>query len=140
MMRSHARGLGIGLTVLLTLMASAGVAEVVKHSGTIVDYDPSTDTVVLEEVGPWPLRDGATIVTRQRIALTPQTEFVIAFRGQDSGGGRVGEFVEAPLDRSGVYVDDYVTLECRHAGGRMVALKITVLDLPDGTFVKQNSR
>jgi hypothetical protein len=138
-MRSHALVLGMTLTLLLTVTVSAR-AEIVKHSGTIVDDDENTDSIVLAEVGPWRIHDGATVVTRPRIALTTRTECAIAFRVEDTGEGFPGEFVEAPLDRSGVYVGDYVTIECRNEGARMVALKITVTDLPGGTFTKENGR
>ena len=94
----------------------------------------------LAEVGPWQVRDGTTVITRETIALTAQTELAIAFRAEDAGDGFAGEFVEAPLGRAGVYVDDYVTIECRHEGARMVALKITVTDLPGGTFTKEDAR
>jgi hypothetical protein len=139
MMRSRLFGLAAILVLLLAAGPSAAGATR-KHSGIIVDFDEKTDTIVLAEVGPWRQRDGSTVITFQRIALTPQTEFAIVFRVEDPTRGLFGEFVEAPLERAGVYVDDHVTVECRHDGPRMVALKITVTDLPGGAYQKESER
>ena len=109
-------------------------AEVFKHSGLVVEYDPTTHTIVLSEVGPWKVRDGVTVVTRQRIEVTPETEFRIVFRADDAGDEFPGQFVEAPIEAAGIYVDDWVTVECRHEANRMIALTVTVLDLPGGIY------
>ena len=142
-MSAHAT-LGCVGAAFALLLAAAGVAtaaeEVVKHSGVIVDFDPSSDTIVLAEVGPWRVQQGATVVTRQRIKLMPRTEFRIAFRTEPTDGGFPGQFVEAPIDRGGVYVEDWVTVECRHEGSRMIALSITILDLPASSHTPDSDR
>lgn len=127
------------LALLLAPAHSVRAADLMKHSGVIVDFDGKTDTIVVAEVGPRRVPDGATVITYQRIALTPETQFAIVFRTE----GRMrfaGDFVESPLERAGVYVDDSVTVECRHERGRMIALKITVVDLPGGAFQKESGR
>jgi hypothetical protein len=131
--------LAAALALLLTVTGVSRAAEVVRHSGVIVDFDPGTDTIVLAELGPWTVRNGATVVTRQRIALTPDTAFRIAFRAEDAAEFP-GQFVETPIDRAGVYVDDWVTVECRHEGSRMIAVSITVVDLPGGAYFLDNGR
>jgi hypothetical protein len=102
------------LAALVASVASAPAADLVKHSGRIVDFDPIRDTIVLAEVGPWQVRDGVTVVTYRTVALTPRTEFAIAFRTEDAEGLFAGEYIESPIERAAVYVDDYVTIECRH--------------------------
>lgn len=128
------------LALLLAPAHSVRAADLMKHSGVIVDFDEKTDTIVLAEVGPWRVRDGATVPTYQRIALTPETHFAIVFRAEGADGRFSGDFVESPLERAGVYVDDSVTVECRHERGRMIALKVTVVDLPGGAFQKEDGR
>ena len=124
----------VGLVLMLGVASPTIAGDVVKHSGTIVAFDEKTDTIVLAEVGPWQVRDGATVVTKRRITLTPDTELAIVFRAEEPASGFAGEYVEAPLERAGVYVEDYVTVECRHEGGRMIALKIIVVDLPGADY------
>jgi hypothetical protein len=140
MMRSRAFRLAATLALSLAVAVPSAADEVVKHSGILVDFDQRTDTIVLAEVGPWQRRNGATVITFRRIFLTPQTEFAIAFRAEGPARGLFGEFVEAPLERAGVYIDDHVTVEGRHDGPRMIALKITVTDLPGGAYQKESER
>jgi hypothetical protein len=131
---------GTAVVALMLVVATAAPgAETLKHSGTIVDFDDRTNTLVLAEVGPWRAGEGVAVVTNRRIALTDVTEFGIVFRTEDPVTGIGGDFVEVPLEAAGVYVGDYVTIECRHDGPRMVALKITVLDLPGAEFRKEDN-
>ena len=129
-MRPKAR-LAFVLTALLTLTGSAGAGEVMKHSGSIVDIADDVRTFVLAEVGPWQLRNGATVVTHRTITLLPETQYAIAGRVDDGAGGFPGDFMEVPLGPEAVYLHDYVTVECRHEGKRLLALKITVIEVED---------
>jgi hypothetical protein len=122
------------ITVVLALAGIAGAQEVTKHSGVIVDADERAGILVLAEVGPWQVRDGATVITYRRITLTPRTEFTIVFRAEETASGFRNDFVETPLEPWAVYLDDHVTIECRHEGARLVALKMTVTDLPGAAF------
>jgi hypothetical protein len=114
---------------LLALAASAGADGVVKHSGSIVAIADDARTFVLAEVGPWQVRNGATVVTRRTITLIPETQFAMVGRVDDAPSGFPGDFIEVALGPESVYLYDYVTVECRYEGTRALALKITVADL-----------
>jgi hypothetical protein len=114
------------LAVLPGLIASASAGERMKHSGSIVAIADDGRTFVLAEVGPWQVRRGATVVTRRTITLEPETEFSIVAREVETSSGFLGDFVETRLGPDGVYLNDYVTVDCRHEGRRLIALKITV--------------
>jgi hypothetical protein len=114
------------LAVLLGCLASASAGERLKHSGSIVSIADDGRTFVLAEIGPWRVRNGASVVTRRTITLTPDTEFAIVAREVETSSGFPGDFVETRLGPDGVYLNDYVTVDFRHDGGRQIALKITV--------------
>jgi hypothetical protein len=124
----------LAMLLAVTLAAGAAAQTLEKHSGVIVDADEAAGTLVLAEVGPWQVRDGKTVITRRTIALTARTEFAIAFRAEEPVDGFVGAFVETPLEPWAVYVGDHVTIECRREGARLVAVKMTVTDLPGANF------
>jgi hypothetical protein len=120
--------------VLVTLGLTASVsAEVcIRHSGTIVSIAEDARTFVVAEVGPWQIRDGATVITYRTITLAAETEFAIVARADTAPSGFPGDFVETPVGPDRVYLGDYVTVDCRHEGKRLVALKITVPAPPAG--------
>ena len=120
--------LALVLLAFLTLTASADAQEVMKHSGSIVAIADDARTFVLAEVGPWQLRNGATVITYRTITLLPGTQFAFVARGDHGTAGFPGDFVEIPLEPDAVYLHDYVTVECRHEGTRLLALKITVME------------
>jgi hypothetical protein len=111
---------------LLGIVGSADADERMKHSGTIVSIAKDRTTFVLAEIGPWRVRGGATVITYRTIEIRRGTRFAIVSRFDD--GGTRGDFVELELEPEGVYVDDYVTVDCRHEGTRMLALKVTVTE------------
>jgi hypothetical protein len=115
------------LVILLGPTASASAEESVRHSGSIISIAPSADTFVLAEVGPWQVRDGATVITYRTITLAPETEFASVARADTAPSGFPGDFVETRRGPDGVSVNDYVTVDSRHEGQRLVALKITVI-------------
>jgi hypothetical protein len=114
------------LVILLGLTAAASTEERVKHSGSIVSIADDGGTFVLAEVGPWRVRNGATVITRRTITLAPETELAIVARDETPPSGFSGDFVETRLGPDGIYLNDYVTVDCRHEGQRMIALRITV--------------
>jgi hypothetical protein len=132
------------LMILLGLTASASAGERVKHSGVIVSIAGDQNyalfphltvfgkarTFVLAELGPWQVRNGATVITYRTITLAPETEFAMVARAGAAPSGFGGDFVETRFGPEGVYLNDYVTIDCRHEGKRLVALKITVTELP----------
>lgn len=114
---------------VLALAAPARAQDVVKHSGSIVAIAADATTFVLEEVGPWQVRDGETVVTRRTITLVPGTQFAMVGRADDATSGFPGDFVETVLDPEFVYLYDYVTVDCLHQGKELLALKVTVMEL-----------
>ena len=125
---------------LLALTASASSEELVRHSGSIVAIADDARTFVLAEVGPWQVRTGATVTTYRTITLMPETQFAIVGRVDDAPSGFPGDFVETPLGPEAVYLNDYVTVECRHEGKQLLALKITVAELADAESGEETLR
>jgi hypothetical protein len=123
------RSLSIALLTassLVLLPASSGFTdEIVRHSGTIVEVVEKTQSIVLGEIGPW---HGKTQVMPLRIAIASDTPIVAARRSDRAPSGFAGDFVEAPLAPWGLAPGDFVTVECRHEGGRLVARKVIVVD------------
>jgi len=118
--------------ILPGLTASASAGERVKHSGSIVSIAAAAKTFVLAEVGPWQVRKGATVITYLTITLAPETGYAIVARTDQAPSGFPGDFVETPIGPESVYLHDYVTVDCRHEGKRLMALKITVTEVPAG--------
>jgi len=112
----------------LSVPADAGKTE--THTGSIASIADDARTFVLAEVGPWQVRDGATVITYRTIALAAETEFAIVARVDAAPSGYRGDFVEFPIGPERVYLNDYVTVVCRRDGKRLVALKITVIEMP----------
>lgn len=123
--------IGAMLALFLALVGSAGADELLKHSGVIVAIADDGRSFVLAEVGPWQVKAGRTVTTRQTIRLLPETGFAIVGRVADAPSGFAGDFIEVPLTAEEVYLNDYVTVECRHEGRAMLALKITVTELAE---------
>jgi hypothetical protein len=116
------------VAILLGLVATAGAEETMKHSGSVVSIADDGWTFVLAEVGPWQVRDGATVITYRTITLMPQTTYAIVARAQAAPSGFGGDFVETGLGRDRLHPNDYVTVDCRHEGRRLLALKITAIE------------
>lgn len=118
--------------ILPGLTPSASAGERVKHSGSIVSIAANVKTFELAEIGPWQVRKGATVITYRRITLAPETEYAIVARTDQAPSGFPGDFVETPIGPESVYLHDYVTVDCRYEGRRLMALKITVTEVPIG--------
>jgi hypothetical protein len=123
----------IGVLVLLVLVTAiatpaADAAQATRYSGTVTAVDPEGGVMVLEEVGPWRLDRGATVVTRRTIRLTASTKYNVFVR-VDAPGAFAGDFIEVVLDVNDVAVGDFVTAECVRRGDRPVALTVTVAEL-----------
>jgi len=101
-----------------------------RHSGSIVSVSGDGQSFVLAEVGPWQVRAGKTVITFHTISVTPDTQYVIVARAYRGPGSLQGDFVELPLESDGIYLNDHVTVDCRHEGRRLVALKISVIEFP----------
>jgi len=119
------------LSVVLMLAAPAAAAEIEQHSGRIVSIADDARTFVLAEVGPWQVRNGATVVTYRTIEVAPETRFAIVARFDAAPSGFRGDWVEFEIGPERVYLNDQVTVDCRHEGKRPVALKITVVEVAE---------
>jgi hypothetical protein len=113
--------------ILVGFTASTSAEQTMRHSGSIVSIAEDARTFVLAEVGPWRVRGGATVITFRTITLARETELAIAARAMTQTGF-AGDFIESRLGPEDVYLNDYVTVDCRHEGRRLVALKITVTE------------
>ena len=125
----HAVSVSI-FAIVVGLTASVSAGDVVKYSGFITSVADDATTFVLGEIGPWQLRNGATVITHRTITLAPETTFAMITREDEPPSGFHGDFVEIPVGPADVYEGDYVTVACRREGERLVALKITVVELP----------
>ena len=112
---------------LILLLAWPGwTGEIVRHSGTIVEIDDKTESIVIEEIGPWHVTGGNTHVAALRIVIAPDAPIVVSRRSAQAPSGFVGDFVEESLAPWGLAPGDFVTVECWHEGKRLVARKVTV--------------
>lgn len=118
------------LVIALGLAASASAGPIMKHSGTIVSIAPDASTFVLAEVGPWQTEKGATVITYRTITMKPDTQFAVVTRVPEAPSGFGDDFAETRVGPDGVLLNDYVTIDCRHEGTLLMALKITVAEVP----------
>ena len=103
-------------------VVSAATDEMVTHYGTMVAIDVSGGQLVFDEIVG---RGGVTETIRRTVELIPTTRFMLASR-TDTPCDLVGRGVERSLDAVFVEVGDSITLECRHEGARLIAIKVTV--------------
>ena len=83
---------------------------------------------MLAEIGPWQVRNGATVSTYRSITVAPETEFAIVARSDVAITRFRGDFVEVRVGREDVYLNDHVTIDCVHEGKRLIARKIIVTE------------
>jgi hypothetical protein len=107
---------------------SLSAAGPTRHSGTVVGLDPEEVVLVIEEVGPWHVVRGETVVTRRTIGLTPSTRFNVFIR-VDVPGRFAGDFLEVELEAADIAPGDFVTAECVRERGKLKALTVTMTDL-----------
>ena len=121
----QATGFVVALLVVLALPLWAG--ETTNISGTIVALNKEAGTIVVGEVGPWRVKEGATEITPRTVAVTAGTEFKQVRRAEGAGPtGWVGEFVEVAIGRWELKKGDFVTVQVRHEEQRLTALKVAV--------------
>ena len=117
------------LLLLLGLVGSAAGASV-RHSGTIVEIDAGSGALVIEEVGPWRVRNGTTEVIHRAIILTPSTH-ITGYVRVNAPGRFEGDFIEVPFEITDLSRGDFVTVECQHERGRLIALSVAMADLTE---------
>jgi hypothetical protein len=121
----QATGFVVALLVVLALPLWAG--ETTNISGTIVALNKEAGTIVVGEVGPWRVKEGATEITPRTVAVTAGTEFKQVRRAEGAGPtGWVGEFVEVAIGPWELKKGDFVTVQVRHEEQRLTALKVAV--------------
>jgi len=103
---------------------------VTGHSGMVTAVDRAAGTVTIEEIGPWRVEGGQTVVTPLTVRADGSTTWMRARRATGAGPtGWDGEFVEAPQGAWEVKPGDYVTVEVPREGKRRVAVRVTVTEL-----------
>ncbi len=119
-----------GSLLLLVSLVAGPVAPVApapagaRHSGTVVFIDAEHGVLILDEVGPWHAGKRA-LTTRLTIDLTTDTN-VNTYIRINVPGHFAGEFLEVALEAADVTPGDVVTVDCRHEGGRLVAVTLTL--------------
>jgi hypothetical protein len=120
------------VSVVLVGFAVPGWAQpaATRHSGTVTAVDRAAGTVTIEEIGPWRVEGGQTVVTPLTVEADGSTTWRRARRATGAGpSGWDGEFVEAPQGAWEVKPGDYVTVEVPREGKRRVAVRVTVAEL-----------
>ena len=121
----QATGFVVAFLVVLALPLWAG--ETTNISGTILALNKEAGTIVVGEVGPWRVKEGATEITPRTVAVTAGTEFKQVKRAAGAGPtGWVGEFVEVAIAPWELKKGDFVTVQVRPEGARLTAVKVAV--------------
>ena len=119
----------LALALGLALVApAAAAARTTTYSGTVVAVDPQGGALMLDEVGPWRVEQGKTVVTRRTVVVSSETK-VNTFIRVNVPGAFGGDFLEVALDIDDITPGDFVTAECVSERGRLVALRVTVAEL-----------
>ena len=120
----------IGLVLLSLAVPGSAQADAARHSGAVVVVDQAAGTIVIEEIGPWRLKDGQTVITRFTVKPDGSTAWTRARRAAGAGpSGWDGEFIEVPQDAWGLKPGEYATVEVQRVGERQVATRVTVSEL-----------
>jgi hypothetical protein len=102
----------------------------IRHSGTVAAVDRTGGTLTLEELGPWRVQHGKTVITKRTVTVTGSTEWTRASRAIRVGPqGWLNEFVETSIGPWEVRPGDYATVEMGPRAGRAVATKVIVAEL-----------
>ena len=118
---------GLLAAVLLVLALPLWAAETTNISGTILALDKEAGRLVVGEVGPWRVKEGATEITPRTVVVTAGTEFKQVKRAEGPGPAEwVGEFVEVAIAPWDLKKGDFVTVQVRREGPRLTALKVAV--------------
>jgi hypothetical protein len=116
--------------LVFALVVQAGAEDIVRHSGTIVSIDQRTESIVLGEMGSWRVASGQSAITLLKVVIAPDAPILLTRRSARAPSGFGGDFIEERMARWGLAPGDFVTVECRHEGKRLVAIKVTVADTP----------
>ncbi len=116
-----------GLALALALVWLAGLATAQsarRYAGTVKAVDLADGRVVVEELG----RKGRP--ERHEVYVGPETPMVSAsrLRPQDMRGPNA--YGEVPVSLVDLVVGGFVVVESADEGGRAVALRITIVEIP----------
>ena len=121
---------GLLLAALSLLAGSAAPLAVApthtRYSGTVAMIDAQSGVMAIDEIGPW--RAGKIVVTSRTITLTAETR-INKFIRVNAPGAFPGDFIEVEFEPTDVWPGDFVTVDCRRAGGRLIAVTVTVAEL-----------
>lgn len=118
---------GLLAAILLVLALPLWAGETTNISGTILALNKEAGTIVVGEVGPWRVKDGATEITPRTVTVTAGTEFKQVRRAEGAGPtGWVGEFVEVAIAPWELKKGDFVTAQVRREGPGLTAVKVAV--------------
>jgi len=127
--RAWWRALLLSLAMLCLAMPGSAQAAA-RHVGSVVAVDQATGTIVIEELGPWRVTGGQTVVAHFTAKADASTAWARARRASGAGpSGWLREFVVAPQGAWDVKPGDYVTIEVNRAGKSWMALRVTVSEL-----------
>jgi hypothetical protein len=125
--------LAVALLAASVLALAAAVASATGEmtvSGTVTAIDIANGTLTVTEIGPWTVTSGETVIARRTFTLTARTEFARVARADSiAPTGWVGDFVEAPSTADQLRPGDFVTVEGERSGSRLMARRVTVVDL-----------
>ena len=113
--------------VALGLMAPAAHADE-RRSGRVIAVDDRAGLILIEELGPWRVKNGVTQVTQHTIVVTPSTKIASHIR-VNVPGRFGGDFIEVPLHLADVARGDFVTVEGRRERGRLIASSVAVAEV-----------
>jgi hypothetical protein len=120
------RGVVAGIVLLGLVTAAAAAAE--RRSGQVVGVDDTERLIVIDEIGPWQVRQGVTQVTRHVFSVPPSAKIASHIRLNIPGRFQ-GDFIEVGLELSDVSVGHFVTVEYRRERNRLIATSIAVAEL-----------
>ena len=69
------------------------------------------------------------MLTYRTITVTPKTQLTIVGPDYANFDGLPDGFVEGALEPCEIYLNDYVTIDCWYEGKRLLAQKITVVEV-----------
>jgi hypothetical protein len=99
------KGSLVVLLAVALLLAVPGVdaARPTSYSGTVAAIDPQGGVLVLDEIGPWRVAQGQTVMTRRTVVITSDTK-VNTFIRVNVPGVFAGDFLEVALDADNLTV------------------------------------
>ncbi len=111
-------------------LASAAWADGVRHSGSLAAVNAAAGTIVLDEVGPWRVEKGATVVTKRTIVVPADATLIVVRRAPQAPSGYANDWVEERGSLADLKPGVFVTAETERKNGRLTAVRV-VIAAPD---------